>query len=625
MKKCRILVLIALLTLCASLSRANVNCNGNGNTSFGGAVGTGVLSLSDDGTNVYGTFTLGSGTFNDCLVIYIQAGASSGISSTAGFNDTGDGSRKAISGFNGTTNSVLTFAPGFSPNYAIALGPTDNNFGGLWFLVNGGTFPFVDTVNLSPLNNSGPVYAFSFPASDIGLTPGVSGSFKLFGTYISNTGYRSGEAVAGNLTGTPGWQPFTQTSFTNYNFASGVRVTYPVTFQVDMSVQITNGTFNPFEGDVVEARGTFQSPIQWTGGFILTNNPSSIHPNIYSGTYQDGSPTGTPEQVKFAIAPFGDDTSAVFESSDNRPFTLQAGNQTLPLVYYSDLTPSSAVPTSPITFRVDMSAQIRAGLFNPQNGDTVEVQGTFQTPTQWVDFYTLTNNPSSVNPNLYSGTFSDANYPGTWEQYKFVILNGGPTVYETINNRDFTTPASAQVFPSVYFNNGSNTVVFQVDMSVEIQDGNFNSLSPQFDYVEARGTFNGWSAGFLLTNNPSSASSNIYSGIAVVGDPIGAVEQYKFVVDGGTGLGWEQPVSTAGGNRLFTLTSTNQTLPAVLFSDLAASDLLSTDTWVTFSVNMTNAVGTDATVFNPATHSVYINGDFLGWWTWGTQPVAIPI
>src|SRR5580698_7576202 len=69
MKKCRTVILTAILALGASLARANVNCNGNGNISFGGAVGTGVLSLSDDGTNVYGTFTLSSGTFNDCLVI----------------------------------------------------------------------------------------------------------------------------------------------------------------------------------------------------------------------------------------------------------------------------------------------------------------------------------------------------------------------------------------------------------------------------------------------------------------------------------------------------------------------------------------------------------------------------
>ena len=182
--------------------------------------------------------------------------------------------------------------------------------------MSSGSLPFIDTVNLSPLSNSGPVYFFSFPATDIGLTPGVSGSFKLFGTYISNGGYRSTEAVAGNLTGVQGWQPFTQTSFTNYAFASPPRTTHPLTFQVDMSVQLGNGAFQPLEGDLVEARGTFQSPTPWSGGFVLTNNPSGPTPQIYIGTYQDGNPAQTPEQFKFVIVLYGDDGDPVYEASD---------------------------------------------------------------------------------------------------------------------------------------------------------------------------------------------------------------------------------------------------------------------------------------------------------------------
>ena len=123
MKKWPFIMLIAATALSASFTQASVTCNGNGNTGFGGAVGNGVLSLSDDGTNVYGTFTMGSGNFNDCLVLYIQSGGP-GFADTSGFTDTGDGSRIAISGYSGPSQqSVLTFAAGFSPNYAIALGP----------------------------------------------------------------------------------------------------------------------------------------------------------------------------------------------------------------------------------------------------------------------------------------------------------------------------------------------------------------------------------------------------------------------------------------------------------------------------------------------------------------------
>ena len=74
---------------------------GNGNTGFGGPIGLGSLSLTDDGTTLTGTFTKGTGSFSDVLVLYIDSGAG-GFSSTSGFADTGDGLRKAISGYDGS-------------------------------------------------------------------------------------------------------------------------------------------------------------------------------------------------------------------------------------------------------------------------------------------------------------------------------------------------------------------------------------------------------------------------------------------------------------------------------------------------------------------------------------------
>jgi hypothetical protein len=38
--------------------------SGNGNSSFGGVLGTGSLTLTDNGTTVSGTFTKGAGNFN---------------------------------------------------------------------------------------------------------------------------------------------------------------------------------------------------------------------------------------------------------------------------------------------------------------------------------------------------------------------------------------------------------------------------------------------------------------------------------------------------------------------------------------------------------------------------------
>ena len=194
--------------------------SGNGNTGFGGAIGNGTLTLSDDGTNISGTLTVG-GSMNDVLVLYIQTGPG-GFTNTSGFNDQGDSCRQAISGVSASGRSLLTFASGFQPNYAIALAPAAAGTGGLWQLANGGnnSLVYLGSVNLVPLNNTGP-YTFSFPAALIGMIPGVRSTIQVFGTYVRTDGYRSTEAIAGNLTGAQGWNPFTQTAYADYTFDAG--------------------------------------------------------------------------------------------------------------------------------------------------------------------------------------------------------------------------------------------------------------------------------------------------------------------------------------------------------------------------------------------------------------------
>jgi hypothetical protein len=208
---------VLLLSLCLSAQAATYP--GNGNSGFGGPIGLGSLTLTDDGTTVSGTVNKGPNSFNDVLVIYIDSVAG-GFADTSGFADGNDGLRKAISGFDGGVNrSLMTFAGGFLPDYAIALGPSSDNFGGLWQLANGGanSLVFVNSVNLSPTGDpNSATYTFSFNLSDLGLVPNSGASFGLFGTYTSNTGYRSDEALPGNDVGTQGWNPFLQTAFVSY-------------------------------------------------------------------------------------------------------------------------------------------------------------------------------------------------------------------------------------------------------------------------------------------------------------------------------------------------------------------------------------------------------------------------
>src|SRR5438874_10092980 len=116
------------LSICAGLvsisfSALAATYSGNGNTGFGGPIGLGSLTLTDNGTTVSGTVNKGPNGFNDVLVLYIDSQAG-GFADTSGFSDTGpgDGLRKAISGFTATDNgggpgrSLLTFN-GMLPDY----------------------------------------------------------------------------------------------------------------------------------------------------------------------------------------------------------------------------------------------------------------------------------------------------------------------------------------------------------------------------------------------------------------------------------------------------------------------------------------------------------------------------
>jgi hypothetical protein len=164
----------AALLLLLHLGASAATYSGNGNSGFGGPIGLGSLTLTDDGTTVSGTVNKGPNGFDDVLVIYIDSVAG-GFTDTSGFSDAGDGLRKAISGFDGGANrSLLTFPLGFKPDYAIAIGPANENFGGLRKLANGAnnSMQFISSVNLNPTgNNNSATYTFSFNVSQIGISP----------------------------------------------------------------------------------------------------------------------------------------------------------------------------------------------------------------------------------------------------------------------------------------------------------------------------------------------------------------------------------------------------------------------------------------------------------------------
>jgi hypothetical protein len=219
--------------------------------------------------------------------------------------------------------------------------------------------------------------------------------------------------------------------------------------------------------------------------------------------------------------------------------------------------------------------------------------------------------------------------PGSWSDLFFGsdFGNGGANATFTTTNSPQTVqfqldlPNGRWLAGSLAAGPVTNTVVFSVDMTIQVAIGHFD---PGSDTVECRGAFkaNGWSSGVVLTNNPTGVNTNLYVGVADVTNTALASYEYKFWDSNAQAgnSGWESPSSTSGGNRTFYLLATNGTLtlPSVPFNDLTSTtDFLTEDTLATFTVNMTNAMTTSNVVFNPTVDNVYINGDWIPWWTWG--------
>jgi hypothetical protein len=378
----------------------------------------------------------------------------------------------------------------------------------------------------------------------------------------------------------------------------------PVTFQVNMTYQISQGNFTP--GNRVSARGSFNG---W-GTFDLVDNGTGVYTNT---TEVAGSPGDTVYYKYWNNGTAG--TSDNYESVPNRSFTLAGSAQSAPLVYFNDIFGGG--PEIAVTFQVDMSVQITKGAFNTGT-DTVEARGSFQSPNGWAGapnaFYLYNN-----GANVYTNTYGISNTPPNASfYYKFFMATNNIDTgsgYEGVANRGFLMPTSAATIPKVYFDDQlplTNLITFQVDMEYVV---NRTAITN----VDARGSFQSpaqWTGGFSLTNNPAAANPYLYTGTYNNSQLPGTVQYFKYTYQNtnNADVHWENDP-----NRAFTLVANSQTLPEVLFNNVSTNDFVAQDTLVTFTVSMTNAHS--YTGFNPLitfdkSMAVAINGDWIPWWNW---------
>lgn len=274
------------------------------------------------------------------------------------------------------------------------------------------------------------------------------------------------------------------------------------------------------------------------------------------------------------------------------------------------------------TFSVDMASNILAGTFVPGT-DVVNVRGTFN---GWAATETPLVQVGSTT--VYTNTVTDNTTVNGYPVLYTYNING--TTYEvpaSHNNRAWQTPTNSGaslVLPTSFFGDAgeqvTNNVTFQVDVSQQIQLGNF---VPGTSSVEVRGDFNSWTGGaspltnnldIVRTNQYGLKTTNVWQGtFPVAGSPWSA-QDFKYVIQPGTV--WESPSSVnsdSGGNRFWSSSQgSDVTLPLVDFGDAPFAPLSE----LTFAVDMTVVVLTD-TNYNSA--SVTVWGDFNGW----SGPVAL--
>jgi len=364
-----------------------------------------------------------------------------------------------------------------------------------------------------------------------------------------------------------------------------------VTFQVRMNIKMRETTFQPGNGDRVRVAGDFNG---WstTADTLTDPNADSIY------TITKSLAAGAINYKFFKTLRGGSD----WEGDPNRTYTVVAGTQTIPAVYFdrdSIYTPPIAAP---VTFRVNMRVKLLEGGFQPGSGDIVRVAGSFN------DWGNSTDTLRDVLPldSIYQKTININE--GQAIQYKFLKTLRGGSDWEGGSNKELTVPTGGTTLPVVYFDNDSvvnvaisGNIVWRVDMRALQTIGWV--LPASGDSLQVRGGFNSWGGSAMAFDAPSGLYRVTlpYSGFSfdlvdhkffVKLDSATGQARFPGYIDPNNrdGIQYEHPYELGDGNRQFNLQNGgNLTTQPFYFSSVHrySTMLNTTDTCrVTMKVNM---------------------------------------
>jgi hypothetical protein len=328
----------------------------------------------------------------------------------------------------------------------------------------------------------------------------------------------------------------------NYNYT--VNTPLPpvnIRFEVDMSQQTVGGAVN--------IAGSFNG---WNPT-AMTNEGGGVY------SYVASLNQGANIQYKFVNgSSYEPNLGAPCGNGNDRTYTVGSVNDTISAVCFGSC--NSCPPTNNVTFRVNMS--------NETVGGSVYVNGSFP-PANWSTAQLMTN----AGGGIYTYT---VNLPqGASYEYKFI--NGAS--YEgnlsapcgNGSNRTLTVPSSSSTsLPIVCFSSCDNCiepiqVTFNVNMSQVMVSANGVHLAGNF--ASAGYGTDDWTPNVIPLSD--SNGDGIYSVTLNLFE--GNTYEYKFI----NGNAWGGDESVPGGcnsfgNRYYTVTDDDFSLPAVCFGSCSA-------------------------------------------------------
>lgn len=305
----KILLLACLFVSMATFGqgRFTQSYNGNEKSSFGGAIGGGMLSVTDTPDSLIFSLHKGAGPFDSILVIYLDVvdntGASTHIASTSELPGYTDPYQVAISGATTTAGqrAVLNFPSGFHPNAAVAL----NNQGGIvYYFVNFGiTFLFKGaSFDITPSGTSSAA-DYTVGAKKADLKIGANPTFKFLATYIGPNASRSDEAFGDPFTNyervarTASYNTYNVTNFLSFASTLPVKLT---DFKAAKERDGVNLTWSVAQESGIEAYEIQRSGNGIQFSTIKTVGARNATASV-SYTIKDGAPNATGSYYRLAV------------------------------------------------------------------------------------------------------------------------------------------------------------------------------------------------------------------------------------------------------------------------------------------------------------------------------------